>query len=448
MAAEWDISTISAFATVTNVTYRFDVTAITLPGICDYSLITYQPSIAGTSVQTLWDDIIGVGSDFNYVTGNTSCQTVANDYVLDLGTAADSQLQSQLNEGWFAIGTKYSNMVRNVDQHSSTFGAAATHELQVTYTLSPPSETDCEDPIDDLHYTTLTGTTANLAWTTPTLNGQTLLGYQINYTTPHATPLTILVNNTSSAITTYTASGLTINTDYSFRVQPQTTADCHTPADGNILNLRTSPGLTIGSIPSNFTSETNPVFVGDSQDGLDQTGCFFTREDLNATSIRLNVTYPYTFNPALNFHYKYAMTNNTYLNPTVLPESPTHNKSSIYFNGVDNEIIDVRFWNENTNQTCKYIITQTQFEFLNLINDFRGGEFGTSGDFGVIDLVTLLVIILSQIGFNRLSPIVGGIFLVFTVGGVAVMGLVSWPTVVIAAIAVLIMVVVASSKRD
>jgi len=368
----WDISTISVFSTITDVDLRLDVTALTNGGRnCDITYLTYNPNTA--PVATVFDDIIGNISDLNYIDDNNFCTIIANNYLFDLGTNGDSAVQNNLDEGYFAVGIPYNNMIRGATDKGTQVGASlATQELQIVYDIGAPI-TGCEDPINDLHYTTLTGTTVNLAWTAPTLNGQTLLGYQINYTTPHTTPLTILVNNTGSTITTYTASGLTINTDYSFRVQPQTTAACHTPADGNILNIRTSPGLTIGSIPTNFTAETNPVFVGDDQGGLDQTGCFFTREDLNATTVRMNVTYPYTIDPAINFHYKYAMINQTYLTPTILPVSATHNKSSFQFNGVDNEIIDVRFWDQNTNQTCKYIITQTQFEFLNLINDFRGG---------------------------------------------------------------------------
>lgn len=412
---------------------------------CDIVEIDNYPPPAGAA--TLWDDVLGNTSPTTYVTDSINCVTVANNYVNDLGTDADNKMQDQLIDGWFSVGIKANNMVRSSQVHQTSFTASlANHELQITYDVGSPIS-GCEDPVTNLRYTTLTTTSANLIWTEPELNGQTIIGYQINNTTPFATPLTILNNNTGTTTTAYTADGLTPNTLYSFRVQPWTTTTCHSPADGNILYFITTPELTLGQLPANFTNQTNPDTVFDDQN-QDQTGCFFTREDLNATTVRMNVTYPFTDNPAVNFHYKYAMTNQTYLSPTILPVSSTHNKSSFQFNGVDNEIIDVIYWDENSNRTCKYIITQTQFEFLNLIQDFRNGEFGTSGDFGVIDLVTLLVIILSQIGFNRASPIVGGIFLVFTVGGLAVMGIVSWPTVIIAAIAVALMAVVGSSKRD
>lgn len=533
VAYEWDTSTISVFSTITDTKYRTDVSSVTLPRNCDITLLTYRPST--TAAGTLWDDIIGNISDTDYITDNVYCVTVANDYVFDLGSTADSEVASHLVDGWFAIGEKPNNMVRSTDAHRTDFGSTLpTHELQITYTAgSPPTvpaqvtgltatpvgttEIDlswstpasggsaitgyhiqyqnptgqsysdlvadtggtattlshlglllgtsytykvaainaigqgaysdpatavvgaigCDSPITDLHFTSLTNTTINLAWTAPSPGAQTITGYQINYTTPAGIPLTVSTNNTANTNTTATISPLTYNLYYSFRVQPWTIAACHSPADGNIITALINPSVTPGSLPTDLTTANN----------TNTAACHFVRTDINSTSLLLNVTYPDVYNPAINFHYKYARTNNTYTGFADVPQANNRTMSSFQFTGVDNEIIDVLFTDQNTNATCKYVITQTQFELLNQIAAFRAGDFGTSGDFGIFDLVTLIVIIISMIGLNRITPIVGAVFCTGIIFAMGYFGIITVPGEIVAALAVIVLLAYLTTRK-
>lgn len=536
---EWDVSSISVYSTITDSDFRIDISTASNPRNCDLVKMTYQPSLASNGAQTLWDDVIGNISNTNFVTDSTFCISVVNDVLVDLGSTADSDIQTQVSGAfaWWAMGVKTNVMTRGSVTHSQVFGASApaTHaQLQITYTAgSPPTvpaqvtgltatpvgttEIDlswstpasggsaitgyhiqyqnptgqsysdlvadtggtattlshlglllgtsytykvaainaigqgaysdpatavvgaigCDSPITDLHFTSLTNTTINLAWTAPSPGAQTITGYQINYTTPAGIPLTVSTNNTANTNTTATISPLTYNLYYSFRVQPWTIAACHSPADGNIITALINPSVTPGSLPTDLTTANN----------TNTAACHFVRTDINSTSLLLNVTYPDVYNPAINFHYKYARTNNTYTGFADVPQANNRTMSSFQFTGVDNEIIDVLFTDQNTNATCKYVITQTQFELLNQIAAFRAGDFGTSGDFGIFDLVTLIVIIISMIGLNRITPIVGAVFCTGIIFAMGYFGIITVPGEIVAALAVIVLLAYLTTRK-
>ena len=116
---------------------------------------------------------------------------------------------------------------------------------------------------------------------------------------------------------------------------------------------------------------------------------------------------------------------------------------------VNNEIIDVNCYDENgSDATAKFLVTQTAFPLLTYLQSFRNGEFGTSGDFGVIDFVTLVAIIISMVGFNRVNPSVGLIFTLFIIGGLAVFGIIQWPTIMTAGLIIIAMFIIGSTRKD
>lgn len=91
------------------------------------------------------------------------------------------------------------------------------------------------DAVDDLVSLGVTQTTASLDWTEPNLNTGNLTNYLLNSTTPHGTPLTFVVNVTNSD---HIVTGLSLGTDYSFRVSALTEGGYN--ATGNILNITTT----------------------------------------------------------------------------------------------------------------------------------------------------------------------------------------------------------------
>ena len=67
--------------------------------------------------------------------------------------------------------------------------------------------------------------------------------------------------------------------------------------------------------------------------------------------------------------------------------------------------------------------------------------------FGVIDLVSLGAILLSMIGFNRVSPIVGGVMGVIIFLVLGYFQIIEVPTVMIGVIATLLMLFIANQRK-
>jgi len=85
----------------------------------------------------------------------------------------------------------------DADDGTGTFfitdGVSSDSSSLITFALNPPP-----DPITDLLAAGITFSTVDLYWSEPELYSGTLIGYQINYTTPFGTPLTIITNNTEN----------------------------------------------------------------------------------------------------------------------------------------------------------------------------------------------------------------------------------------------------------
>lgn len=532
----WDISTISAFATITDTLYRVDVSAGTNPSNCDIVKITNNPATA--TGPTLWDDVVGNISDVDYLTDQSYCVTVANDYVLDLGTDADSAVQDNLDDSWFAIGVRQNVMTRGSVVHSSTFSTAAANELQITYTSgSPPAVpsqvtgltatavgtdeidlswstpaangstitgyhvkyecptgsvfqdlvtdtgttsttlkhvglspgTECNykvaaingigtgaysdpasattsssacdnfpDEVDDLATYTITNNRIGLSWTEPNLYGCSIDGYQINYTTPYSSnPATIIQPNTGSSQINYLVNGLTKDTQYSFRVGTITGGGLN--ATGNVVNATTTnlgvPDLFAGGL--NFTATNTDVVQ-----------ITFEQQAINATDILVNVTYPDTYNMTCNLAFKYAMNDQNYSNIDYVTLSGNKRESSFALHNFTNEIIYFRCVDENTGDLGKYIVTQSNFMYLQLVQGFQSGEFGTMGQFGTIDLVTLLVVIAAMVGLNSVNETVAGIFIIAILGALWYFNIISLYTIMMASLTLVILLIITTTKKD
>jgi hypothetical protein len=185
--------------------------------------------------------------------------------------------------------------------------------------------------------------------------------------------------------------------------------DPNNPTLSNIANITTlGESFNIGEIE--FEAGSNPnVFDWE-----------FVRTD-SGNNTNLLVNYPNSFNASCNFDYKFAMTNQTYNNLSTLPVSDGSDRqyANFTFNNSTNDIITVLCWDNNSDSTGKYLMPQQTFPILQQIADFRNGTFGTSGQFMIFDFVTLAVIILSMIGFNRVHPGVGAVFSAIILSGAA-----------------------------
>lgn len=293
------------------------------------------------------------------------------------------------------------------------------------------------DAVNTLQVTDSTTTTATLEWTAPDLKGGTLSGYRINYTTPWGNPATIAADTATSS-TSYIVSGLTPTTQYSFRVSA-TTDFGRNITGANIANM-TTPTFN----QANFT-------VGDlsfDADNQDVIPIFFERDDITATSLYLNVTYPDTWELACDFHYKFAMINHTYSNLTFTTISADSVESSFLFSNVNREIINVFCWDQNGTGEGKYLITQSVFPLLTYIQKFDSGHYGTAGNFGSIDLVYLAVVIVSMVGLNRTNESVGAGFMIVITAAMAYFEFITIPTAAISGIGLVVMLIIISTRKD
>lgn len=362
-----------------------------------------------------WTKINPYETDFNMLTSG----------ITDLKGTVSSSTLSALSVD------KASNPWKWVSPVNS-FNATVGHFIQELWVLGPDAELL-------LHYHTIADTSVNLEWYAVNMHNQALQGYQINYTTPQGNPMTVIVNSTNSSGVSWTISNLIQNTPYSFRlgVWGNETGNF----SGNILNTQT---LTF--TPFNYTAGN--LTLGQTNSVLEPIT--FATSTPNSTTTDLMVTYPNTYNMSCNLGYQFAQNNRTYYN---LPSTPIIGSnletSTFTFRNATNDIITATCTDLKSNATNKYVLTQnsTQFPLIQQVDEFRAGVFGTHGNFGAIDFITLLVVIISMIGLNRVNETVGVVFSIAIVGALAYFHIIQFPTIIFAAIAVILVIVVTSTRK-
>lgn len=295
---------------------------------------------------------------------------------------------------------------------------------------------DLPDPINDLVISAVGLTNIDIAWTQPGLNGGTLSGYQINYTTPSGTPLTIISNNTLSALTAYSVTGLSQDTAYCFRVGAWTQAGID--PDGNIECATTYvlANFTIGFFDVN---STNP----------EQVPIRYERSELNASATNVKVIYPNTADLDCLLDFSFAQSQQAYNNINGSTYDTDQDYEDFIFANSGNDIITIDCTNSNNNDTARYVVTQEgSFVLLDMIRDFRNGTYGTMGFIGTLDLITVLVVIISMIGFNRVSGQVGIIFNIFLIGVASYFEIIDFDWIWLPALVLIAMVVILSTRKD
>lgn len=284
------------------------------------------------------------------------------------------------------------------------------------------------DAVTDLTITDTRATGVDLSWSAPTTNG-TIIGYQINNTTPISNNVaTILQNDTGNLATSAIISNLSGETPYSFRVGSRIAGLIN--ASGNVVSTTTLVDPTEAFAAGTFNI---------TQTGIDVRNFKFERIDINSTTLLLNVTYPNTFDTSCDFYYKFAMINRTYTSISDVAINSIEDEASFRFENVDNEIIEVTCSDSNSNATGDYLITQTSFLILQQIQDFQSGVFGTMGKFGAIDLITVFAVTISMIGFNRINESVGVILSVLIIGGLSIFQIIQWETTFTASLALAVL---------
>lgn len=420
-SVEWNINTIPNNIMVVDTRIRYDIGSVTGAPNCNaVNLGTNQPS-ARTNAQVQADIIAGS------VLSAITCNSVANDFIVDLGTAADSQIITNLPLDFFAVG-----FIRNPNGISGVnLANMDTTELQVSYlTASYAVTTLSSDETGDVY--------VDLTWSDPNPTGNTD-GYQINYTTPWGAPMTVITNNTGTTTTTYTVTGLTQLTDYSFRVQPWVNG-IGGNASGNILNV-----TTLAFVPANFTigffdiNVTNP----------DIFPIRFERTEPNASATTIKVIYPNTANLDCDVDFQLAQQTYSYSSIAGHTYDSDQDYEDFVFLDSSNDIINIDCIDTNTNDTGNYVLAQEgEFVLLEMIRGFRNGDYGTQGMFGALDLITLVVVIASMIGFNRVNESVGVVFNTFLIGALAWFEIITFPTIMFGALFMIAILVYLTTRKD
>ena len=199
-----DTSSIPDSSIITNVELTFDTQ--TIPGWGNLSgkecaVYDVTTDLSGTLSSAMLTDIM---TGTNYIgSGNTSCHSGVTTY--DLGTQADTDLQNNLSNNFFAMGLGWTDFTRN----SNNVGTAdvINLSLSVTYTVPPP-----DDPTG-LSVTQDTVGELDLSWS----QTGTVTGFKIERSLDNSS-WTTLTSNTGTTATTYTDTGLNTNTLYYYRV--------------------------------------------------------------------------------------------------------------------------------------------------------------------------------------------------------------------------------------
>lgn len=191
------------------------------------------------------------------------------------------------------------------------------------------------------------------------------------------------------------------------------------------------------TFPSVAINQTNPEIVD----------FFFERTDIDANTVQLNITYPEHYDTAVTFRYNLAQTEDTYTNLSTVDVEDGRVEASFTLNNPERDVIDVRAVDLNTNHTGNYVLTITDFHLLGLIEDFRAGDFGTLGMFGAVDFITLGVMIMAMIGFNRVNETAGVLVAVMIVGATAWFGIIQLPAIIFGAIIVVVMLAIVTTRR-
>lgn len=227
----WNMTSLPVSIDVTDTTVRFDITApvaITQP-TCDFNQLEDNPTTV--SGQNRYTD---AKNGTNYVSGNTQCQTIGAGYVLDLGTSADADIESNVSAGWFGIGITPNPYTRGATNDYTHFNSM---ELQVTYS-------EYCNPVTNLITNTQSTSQIDLSWTKPSPSCNNTNHKIFKSTSGGAYTLYTTLGN----VTTASVTGLSSATQNSFKVSTNNTGGYSTNSTiGTNSTLPAAPIITLAN---------------------------------------------------------------------------------------------------------------------------------------------------------------------------------------------------------
>lgn len=396
-------------------------------------------------------DVSALVPPVTYATSPTLIATAESTTQIDLDWTAPSmtningyriQRETPIGTGWGTINSNTTTTTlyyNNTGLSTNIIYNYRVYALNGTGLSQASNEYDMTtfhlpDAVDDLSGVATDFSTVELSWTAPTSYAPEITGYRVNYTSPEGDPQTIITPDPYTTTISAILYGLQIGEEYSFRVAPITVHG--TNASGNIFNVTSINPYPPGNLTSGDTTNTDDFQI------------FFERDDINATSLYLNVTYSDTYDLNCNFAYQFARTNDTYANLTSTVIDADNVESSFLFVNATGDVIHVKCWDTITDDEARYVLTITDFPFLDQISNMRNGTYGTYFQIGAIDGVTLMIVVLAMIGFNRTNPVLGIVFLVITVGVLSFFDIITYPIIMYPALALLMVWAFISTRKD
>lgn len=297
-----------------------------------------------------------------------------------------------------------------------TLTAVGESQVSNAYSYSPHK---LPDSVDDLVVTTNSLLQFILNWSVPDNLYGTLSGYMINYTTPAGDPTTIYISDSGSPSTTSTISGFDPTVEHSFRVSAVTTHGTNATL-GNISNGTITSEILIGSLTID-SSAVNP----------DVVPIWYVLSNVDANTDEVDVY----FKPSSGAVDCTLTERNTGVETNYTSIAETVDGSNVFHtftvtNAGNGVAIDFDCW-DSTDLSIneQYALTQADASsafggfgnvpMFSLMANYTSGLYGTDGEFAGIDLITLFIVIVSMLFFNRTNPALG-------VGGMAMMLGVAW----------------------
>lgn len=226
---EFTLPSLANATSITSATLSLQINSNTNNTTFDVRSIDFDDLSTRSDTQRFASLIAGT----DYVSTQTPLGVGLFNFTINAAGIADILSAVQGGGGAFSIGLDHDSFSQDATVHTVQWDSPTgtnPPELTFTYTTTP-----APDAVDDLVADVITGGGFDLNWTEPGLNGETLINYALNSTTPTGDPLTFVGNTTSSD---YSVTGLTPNTTYSFRASALT-AGGYNVTGANILNVTT-----------------------------------------------------------------------------------------------------------------------------------------------------------------------------------------------------------------
>jgi hypothetical protein len=172
---------------------------------------------------------------------------------------------------------------------------------------------------------------------------------------------------------------------------------------------------------------------------------------LNSTITAVSVTYPTGYNMQYNAQFAQEGKSINYTNVKGFPDTPTLGESTAVFDFKNPGQDTITFTAQDTiskNQARTILAgAPGAIPFVTQTKMLQTGQYGTHGQLGAIDLISLVVLVVAMIGLNRVNETVGAIIMVMVIGSAAFFGLIQWPIAITAGVALVILIIVTSTKK-